>query len=76
MQVVEAWGLLLHSTEALGAIQPFLYDLVDVGRQVRCLSFNPYVLKLDLPNYTALPGVYSPLVVHQEGVNGVHTFNC
>ena len=35
MQVLEAWRLLLQSAELLGAVQPFLYDLVDVGRQVR-----------------------------------------
>ncbi|CAL5229140.1 g12413 [Coccomyxa viridis] len=33
-QVVEAWGLLLQSAPHLGTVQPFLYDLVDVGRQV------------------------------------------
>ena len=34
-QAEDAWGLLLQSADALTDVQPFLYDLVDVGRQVR-----------------------------------------
>ncbi|BDA50506.1 Alpha-N-acetylglucosaminidase [Coccomyxa sp. Obi] len=33
-QVVDAWGLLLHSVSELGSVEAFRYDLVDVGRQV------------------------------------------
>ena len=31
----EAWRLLIQSADSLEGVQPFLYDLVDVGRQVR-----------------------------------------
>lgn len=34
MQIVDAWGLLLHSVSELGSVEAFRYDLVDVGRQV------------------------------------------
>ena len=37
LQVVQAWELLLNSADSLRDVQPFLYDLVDVGRQVRIL---------------------------------------
>ena len=30
----EAWSLLIQSADSLEGVQPFLYDLVDVGRQV------------------------------------------
>ena len=34
LQVEEAWRLLIQSAGSLEGVQPFLHDLVDVGRQV------------------------------------------